>query len=52
MEDKTKEVIRMELYKEAYLQWLPEIKNFTGNIAKAEAKRAVDAFDEQFNSDT
>ena len=40
--------IRMELYSAAYLQWLPSIKAYTGNIAKQEAEKAVKAFDEMF----
>jgi hypothetical protein len=50
-ETENKQRIRMELYKDAYLQWLPHIKKFTGNIAKQEAEKAVAAFDKQFSKD-
>ena len=45
---KTREQIRMELYKEAYLLWLPQIRAFTNNIAKSEAEKAVKSFDDTF----
>jgi hypothetical protein len=49
MINKTKDQIRMELYKEVYLQYSLKIQTYTGNIAKQEAEKAVMAFDEQFN---
>jgi hypothetical protein len=48
MDTKSKDQIMMELYKEAYLQWLPEIKKFTNNVAKEQAELAVNSFDEHF----
>jgi len=47
---KTKEQIRMELFKEVYLQYAPQIQKYTKNIAEIEAINAVTAFDKQFKS--
>ena len=45
-----KKEIRMSLFKSAYLTWLPDVKNYTGNIAESEARKAVQCFDKQFVS--
>lgn len=44
-----KDRIRMELYKEVYLQWSTKIREFSGNIASSMASKAVNAFDAKFN---
>ncbi len=45
------ERIRMELYKEVYLQWSPKVMDHTGNIAETMAKNAVNSFDRKFKED-
>jgi len=48
MINKTKEQIRMELYKEVYLQYSKDQLQIGHNTAANHAKRAVDAFNETF----
>lgn len=48
--DFEKEKIRMELYKESYLMWLPKKREYTNNIAESMAEMAVKSFDKQFNT--
>ena len=43
-----KQKIRMTLYKDVYLQWLPEVRNYAGNIARDKAEQALDCFDSTF----
>jgi hypothetical protein len=42
---------RMELYVLVYGIWAPRRRDYTGDIAKREAKEAVGNFDAQFNKD-
>ena len=43
-----KQKIRMTLYKDVYLQYLPEIRQYGGNIARDRAEQALYCFDSAF----
>lgn len=51
MINKTKEQIRMELYKEVYLNCFQKTQGCAGNLAQLEAERAVRAFNEFFKDE-
>lgn len=50
MSDQERLSIRMQLYKEVYILNQGEIRNYAGNIAEDRARKAVEAFDRQFDT--